>query len=67
MILFIAMELIAHKESIKTIGTKGFIKKKTRPVAATSDSNEMSMGDIGLVIDNSMRANAITILQFINM
>ena len=55
------MELIVHKETIKTIGTKGFFKKKARPVAATSDSNEISMEDIGPVIDNSMRANAITI------
>jgi len=58
LIFFIALELIVHKETIKTITTKITTYFKTEPVANTTDNNEVPMGDIGLIIDDSVRMNA---------
>ena len=58
LILFIALELIVHKETIKTITTKMTANFKTKPVPASNDNNEIPMGGIGLVIDNNMRKSA---------
>ena len=58
LISFIALELIVHKETIKTITTKIAAHFKTKPVATTNDNNEVPMGDIGIIIDDNMRKNA---------
>ena len=58
LIFFIVLELIVHKETIKTITTKIAAHFKTKPVATTSDNNEVPMGDIGIIIDDNMRKNA---------
>ena len=46
LILFTAMELIVHKESINTIIRKIDNKKKARPGATDSDNNDIPMGNI---------------------
>jgi len=58
LIFFAALELIVHKETIKTITGKIATYIKTESVATTSDNDEVPMGDIGIVIDNNMRRNA---------
>ncbi|XP_065895382.1 uncharacterized protein [Dysidea avara] len=58
LIFFIALELIVHKENIKTITTKIAACFKTEPVSTTNDNNEVPMGDIGIIIDDNMRKNA---------
>ncbi|XP_065919354.1 uncharacterized protein [Dysidea avara] len=60
LIFFIAMELIVHKEIIKTVTTKMIATFKTAPVTTTNDTdnNEVPMGDIGMIIDDNMRKNA---------
>jgi len=58
LIFLIALELIVHKETIKTIATKMTANFKTKQVPVANDNNEVPMGDIGLVIDNNMRKNA---------
>ena len=58
LILLIALELIVHKQIIKTGVTKMIAKFKTKTVAATNDNNEEPIGNIGLVIDDNMRKNA---------
>ena len=58
LIFFTALELIAHKETIKTITTKIAAHFKTEPVSTTNDNNEVPMGDIGIIIDDNMRKNA---------
>ena len=58
LIFFIALELIVHKETIKTITTKIAACFKTEPVSTTNDNNEVPMGDIGIIIDDNMRKNA---------
>ncbi|XP_065895376.1 outer membrane protein A-like isoform X2 [Dysidea avara] len=58
LISFIALELIVHKETIKTITTKIAAHFKTEPVSTTNDNNEVPMGDIGIIIDDNMRKNA---------
>jgi len=58
LIFFIALELIAHKETIKTITTKMTAYFKAEPVAITNDKNEILIDDIGLIIDDNMRKNA---------
>ena len=58
LISFIALELIVHKETIKTITTKIAAHFKTKPVATTNDNNEVPMGDIGIIIHDNMRKNA---------
>ena len=58
LISLIALELIVHKETIKTITTKIAAHYKTEPVATANDNNEVPMGDIGIIIDDNMRKNA---------
>ena len=58
LILFIALELIVHKETIKTIATKTKTNFKTKQAPTTNDNNEVPMSDIGLLIDDNMRKNA---------
>ena len=58
LIFFIALELVVHKETIKTIATKIRANFSTTLIHSTNDNNEVPMDDIGLVIDNSMRENA---------
>ena len=58
LIFFITLELIVHKEAIKTITTKIAAHFKTEPVSTTNDNNEVPMGDIGIIIDDNMRKNA---------
>ena len=57
-ILFIVLELIVHKETIKTITTKMTANFKTQQVPTTTDNNDIPMGDIGVIIDDNMRKNA---------
>ena len=60
LIFFIALELIVHKETIKTITTKitAHFKTDHEPVSTCNDNNEVPMGDIGIIIDDNMRKNA---------
>jgi len=58
LIFFIALELIAHKKTIKAFATKMTAYFKAEPVATTYDKNEIPMGDIGIIIDDNMRKNA---------
>ena len=58
LIFFIALELIAHKETIKTITTKITAHFNIESVSTTNDNNEVPMGDIGIIIDDNMRKNA---------
>ena len=58
LIFFIALELIVHKETIKTIVTKITTNFTVKSVPTTNNNNDIRMGDIGLVIDNNMRKNA---------
>ena len=58
LISFIALELIVHKETIKTIATKITAHFKTDPVSTTNDNNEVPLRDIGIIIDDNMRKNA---------
>ncbi|XP_065893750.1 uncharacterized protein [Dysidea avara] len=58
LIFFIVLELIVHKEAIKTITTKITAHFTTEPVSTTNDNNEVPMGDIGIIIDDNMRKNA---------
>ena len=58
LIFFIALELVVHKETIKTISTKITTYFKTEPVATTNDNSEIPMGDIGITIDDNMRKTA---------
>ena len=58
LISFIALELILHKETITTITTKIAAHFKTEPVSTCNDTNEVPMGDIGIIIDDNMRKNA---------
>ena len=58
LIFFIVLELIVHKETIKTITTKIAAHFKTKPASTTNDNNEVPMGDIGIIIDDNMRKNA---------
>jgi len=58
LIVFIVLELIVHKEAIKTFSTKIRANFSTTLIPSTNPSNEVLMGDIGLVIDNNMRENA---------
>ena len=59
LIFFIALELIVHKDTIKIITTKITAHFKTKPAATTKDNNEVPIGDIGIVVDDNMRKNAI--------
>ena len=58
LIFFIVLELIMRKETIKTIAAKIIANFSMTLIPSTNDNNEVPMGDIGLVIDNSMRENA---------
>ena len=58
LIFFTALELIVHKEAIKTIATRIISHFKTEPVTTTDDNNEAPKGDIGIFIDDNMRKNA---------
>ena len=59
LIFFIALELIVHKDTINIITTKITAHFKTEPAATTKDNNEVPIGDIGIVVDDNMRKNAI--------
>ncbi|XP_065908921.1 uncharacterized protein [Dysidea avara] len=59
LIFFIALELIVHKDTINIITTKITAHFKTEPAATTKDNNEVPSGDIGIVVDDNMRKNAI--------
>jgi len=59
LILFIALELIVHKETIKTAVAKMAENFKTKQVPTPNENNnDIPMGDIGLVNDDNMRKNA---------
>ena len=58
LIFFIALELKVHKEDIKIIVAKIIANFSTTLIPSTNHCNEVPMGDIGLVIDNSIRENA---------
>ena len=57
LIFFIALELIVHTETIKTIASKMTANYKAdhEPVPTTSNNNDIPMVDVGLFID--MRKN----------
>ena len=58
LIAFAVMELILYRENIKKI----FMHCKTKPVISIDNTEVPSIsGDIGLVIDNNMRKNAIIV------
>ena len=58
LIFFIALELIVHKETIKTIVTKIPTNFTVKSVPTSNNNNDIPMSDIGLVIDDNMRKNA---------
>ena len=58
LIFFIALQLVAHKETIKTVTRNMTANFKTEPVATMNDNNEVPMSDIGIIIDDNMRKNA---------
>ena len=55
LVLFIALELIVHKD---TIGHKITTYFNPQPVTTTDDINERPMNDISIIIDDNMRKNA---------
>ena len=59
LIFFVALELIVHKETIKTTAKKLTAVFKIKPLTTTDDNNGTSLCEIGVVIDDSMRKNAI--------
>ena len=59
LIFFIALELIVHKETIKTTATKMTTNFTAKSDLTTNNNNDILMGDIGLVIDDNVRENAI--------
>jgi len=58
LIFFVALELIVHKDTIKTFTKKISVYFKAEPPSTANDNNEVLMGDIGIIIDDNMRRNA---------
>jgi len=59
LIFFIALELILHKETIRTITAKITTYFKTESVSTTNDNYEVPVGDIGIIIDDNKGKNAV--------
>jgi len=62
LILFVALELIVHRDTIQAITTKltAIFRTHNQPLAIVGDNyGGSSMGEISIIIDDSMRKNAI--------
>jgi len=58
LMFFIALELIVHKKTIKTVTKKiEYFNSKSNP--ATNNSSEVQMGDVRNIIDDNTRKNIV--------
>ena len=58
LIFFIALELIVHKENIKTVYyTKITANFKTKQAPTPNNNNDIPIREIGIIIDDNMRRN----------
>ena len=57
LIFFTALELIVHKETIKTVYTKITAIFKTKQAPTPNNNNDIPIREIGIIIDDNMRRN----------
>ena len=53
LIFFIALELIVHKETIKTVYTKITANFKTKQAPTPNNNNDIPILEIGIIIDDN--------------